>query len=62
MVWNLLADNTGNSGTLMIILLAVVLIVFMFISRRSQKKRQEETVKMLDAIKPGNKSRTRLSD
>ncbi len=59
MAWNLLAENTTNPSTwIMMALLLGVIVVFMIFSRRSQKKRQEETVKMLDAIKPGNKVKT----
>ena len=60
-LWNLLAEETeGNpwgSYILMGILL-VVIVVFMVMNRRTQAKRQEETMNMLNAIKPGNKVKT----
>lgn len=72
MNWNLLtsasetvSDSSGAGaggngwGTwLMIGVLVVILVVFMVYNRRSQKKRQQETLDMLNAIKPGNKVKT----
>ena len=61
MLWNLLAEeeqgNPWGSYILMGILL-VVIVVFMVMNRRTQAKRQEETMNMLNAIKPGNKVKT----
>ena len=67
MLFNLLTqsgtDAPQNTGThwssyIMIGVLLVIIIVFMVYNRRTQKKRQQETEKMLDAIKPGNKVKT----
>ena len=67
MLFNLLTQsgtdapqNTGAhwSSYIMIGVLLVIIIVFMVYNRRTQKKRQQETEKMLDAIKPGNKVKT----
>lgn len=59
MIWNLLSDS-NNSWSMYIMLGAIVVIfvVMMVYSRRSQKKRQQETMDMLNAIKPGNKVKT----
>lgn len=70
MIWNLLtsaseatSSGTGTGGSswgtwLMVGVLVVILVVFMVYNRRSQKKRQQETLDMLNAIKPGNKVKT----
>ncbi|MBQ8291394.1 MAG: preprotein translocase subunit YajC [Clostridia bacterium] len=69
MLFNLLsASATTSSGTgtggstwgtwLMVGILVLILVVFMVYNRRTQKKRQQETMDMLDAIKPGNKVKT----
>lgn len=70
MIWNLLTSastseatssgaETGGWGTwLMVAVLVLILVVFMIYNRRSQKKRQQETLDMLNAIKPGNKVKT----
>ena len=42
----------------MIGVLLAIIVAFMVLNRRSQKKRQEDTMKMLDAIQPGNKVKT----
>ena len=49
--------KTWESYVLMGALLAII-IVFMFLNRQTQKKRQQETMDMLNAIKPGNKVKT----
>ncbi len=38
--------------------IGAILIVFMVLNRRTQQKKQEETMKMLNAIQPGNKVKT----
>ena len=67
MFFNLLSDatssgtGTGGSGFGSWIIMGVLLLViiaFMVFNRRTQKKKQEETMKMLDAIQPGNKVKT----
>lgn len=72
MIWNLLTSASETASTssgagaggngwgtwLMIGVLVVILVVFMVYNRRSQKKRQQETLDMLNAIKPGNKVKT----
>lgn len=66
MLKGLLADSSSSSsssgskiGTIVFIVLIVVAFVAMMIfNSRSQKKRQQESQKMLDAIKPGNKVKT----
>ena len=68
MFFNLLSASNASSSTtsasspwgtwLMVGILVVILVVFMVYNRRSQKKRQQETMDMLNAIKPGNKVKT----
>lgn len=70
MLWNLLSAATSSSGSdtqpkgnmtgtyIMMAVLIVAFVAMMIFNRRSQKKRQEETNKMLDALKPGNKVKT----
>lgn len=52
--------NQGNGwGTwIMMGVLLLIIIAFMIFNRRTQKKKQQETMDMLDAIKPGNKVKT----
>lgn len=52
--------NQGNGwGTwIMMGILLLIIIAFMIFNRRTQKKKQQETMDMLDAIKPGNKVKT----
>lgn len=45
------------SVVLMVVLFGLI-IVWMVFSKRSQAKRQQETMDMLNAIKPGNKVKT----
>ncbi|MBQ7879490.1 MAG: preprotein translocase subunit YajC [Clostridia bacterium] len=56
MLSNLLAVNP-MSIVLMVVLFGLI-IVWMVFSKRSQTKRQQETMDMLNAIKPGNKVKT----
>lgn len=69
MLWNVLSaasnasSGEGSGGNpwstwIMIGFLVIILVVFMVYNRRSQKKRQEETINILNAIKPGNKVKT----
>lgn len=65
MLFNLLdsAASTGNGGSsvgtwIMMGVLFLIIIVFMVFNRQTQKKKQQETMNMLDAIKPGNKVKT----
>ena len=55
MLSNLLVNPT--SIILMVVLFGLI-IVWMVFSKRSQTKRQQETMDMLNAIKPGNKVKT----
>ena len=63
-MFNLLTTSTETpsanpwSTYIMFGVLAVIIIAFMVLNRNSQKKRQEETMKMLNAIQPGNKVKT----
>ena len=62
-MWYNFLTETEKTGTpwesylLMGALLAII-VVFMFLNRQTQKKRQQETMDMLNAIKPGNKVKT----
>lgn len=57
MLQNLMANS--NIGSIVFIVLIVAAFVAMMIfNSRSTKKRQQESQKMLDAIKPGNKVKT----
>ena len=57
MLQNLMANS--NIGSIVFIVLIVAAFVAMLIfNSRSTKKRQQESQKMLDAIKPGNKVKT----
>ena len=57
MLHNLMANS--NIGSIVFIVLIVAAFVAMMIfNSRSTKKRQQESQKMLDAIKPGNKVKT----
>ena len=63
MLFNLLTDTTESTGSpwgmyIMLGAIAVIFVVMMVYSRRSQTKRQQETLEMLNAIKPGNKVKT----
>ena len=63
MLFNLLTDTTESTGNpwgmyIMLGAIAVIFVVMMVYSRRSQTKRQQETLEMLNAIKPGNKVKT----
>ena len=63
MLFNLLTDTAENTGSpwgmyIMLGAIAVLFVVMMVYSRRSQAKRQQETMDMLNAIKPGNKVKT----
>ncbi len=63
MIWNLLSDSTaagGNDWTqyILLIVMVVAIVALLVFNRRSQKKRQQETMDMLNAIKPGNKVKT----
>ena len=57
MLQNLMANS--NIGSIVFIVLIVAAFVAMMIfNSRSTKKRQQESQKMLNAIKPGNKVKT----
>ena len=63
MLFNLLTDTPENTGSpwgmyIMLGAIAILFVVMMVYSRRSQAKRQQETMEMLNAIKPGNKVKT----
>ncbi len=63
MLFNLLTDTAESAGSpwgmyIMLGAIAVLFVVMMVYSRRSQAKRQQETMDMLNAIKPGNKVKT----
>ena len=63
MIWNLLSDSAANGGNdwtsyILLIVMVVAIVALLIFNRRSQKKRQQETVDMLNAIKPGNKVKT----
>ncbi len=63
MLFNLLTDTAENTGSpwgmyIMLGAIAILFVVMMVYSRRSQAKRQQETMEMLNAIKPGNKVKT----
>ena len=63
MIWNLLSDSTANGGNdwtsyILLIVMVVAIVALLIFNRRSQKKRQQETMDMLNAIKPGNKVKT----
>ena len=67
MVFNLLTNSTSSGATttqnptgtwIMMGVLFLIIIAFMIFNRRTQKKKQQETMDMLDAIKPGNKVKT----
>lgn len=64
MLFNLLdsssAAKSGNGASTWIMfgILFLIIIAFMVFNRRTQKKKQQETMDMLDAIKPGNKVKT----
>ena len=59
MLSNLLAESSSSWGSIVFIVLIVAAFVAMMIfNSRSNKKRQQESQKMLDAIKPGNKVKT----
>ncbi len=63
MWYNLLTETDKPTGTpwesyiLMGVILAII-VVFALLNRQTQKKRQQETMDMLNAIKPGNKVKT----
>ena len=57
MLFNLLLSEAAQSWIMIGVLLAII-VAFMVFNRRSQKKRQEDTMKMLNAIQPGNKVKT----
>lgn len=57
MLSNLLAGG-GWVSWVMMGALVVLVVVFMVFNRRTQAKRQQETMDMLNAIKPGNKVKT----
>ena len=63
MLYNLLteAESTAakpwESYILMGVIIAII-VVFAVLNRQTQKKRQQETMDMLNAIKPGNKVKT----
>lgn len=46
------------SQVIVIVLMCAGVIALMIYSGRKQKKRQQETMEMLDAIRPGNKVKT----
>ena len=46
------------SQIIIIVVMCVAVVGLMVFSGRNQKKRQQETMKMLDAIRPGNKVKT----
>ena len=56
MLANLLAVDLGSVA--MIVLMCAAVIGLMVYSSSKQKKRQQETMAMLDAIRPGNKVKT----
>ena len=58
MLYNLLAGGDKVGTYIMMGVLVAIIVVFMVLNGRTQKKRQEETMKMLNAIKPGNKVKT----
>ena len=63
MWYNLLTETDKPTGTpwesyiLMGVIVAII-VVFAVLNRQTQKKRQQETMDMLNAIKPGNKVKT----
>ena len=63
MGYNLLTETDKPTGTpwesyiLMGVIVAII-VVFAVLNRQTQKKRQQETMDMLNAIKPGNKVKT----
>ena len=56
MLANLLAVDLGSVA--MIVIMCAAVIGLMVYSSSKQKKRQQETMEMLDAIRPGNKVKT----
>ncbi len=67
MLYNVLSGATSSGAGeqpspwgswLMIGLFVAIIVVFMVFNSRTQKKRQQETMKMLNALKPGNKVKT----
>lgn len=59
MLNNLMAEGSTSIGSIIFIVLIVAAFVAMMVfNSRSTKKRQQESQKMLDAIKPGNKVKT----
>ena len=62
MLFNLLSSEptSGNpwGSYLMMGMLLLIIIAFMVMNNRSQKKRQQETMNMLNAMKPGDKVKT----
>jgi preprotein translocase subunit YajC len=56
MLSNVLASSVP--GVVLMVVLFGLIIVWMVFSKRSQAKRQQETMDMLNAIKPGNKVKT----
>lgn len=56
MLANLLAVDVGS--VVMIVLMCAAVIGLMVYSSSKQRKRQQETMEMLDAIRPGNKVKT----
>ena len=63
MWYNLLTETDKPTGTpwesyiLMGVIVAII-VVFAVLNRQTQKKRQQETMDMLNAVKPGNKVKT----
>lgn len=56
MLNGLMASNVGS--IIFIVLIVAAFVAMMVFNSRSTKKRQQESQKMLDAIKPGNKVKT----
>ena len=57
MLQNLMA-NSKIGSIVFIVLIVAAFVAMMIFNSRSTKKRQQESQKMLDAIKPGNKVKT----
>ena len=62
MWYNFLTDTDTSAkpweSYLLMGALIAIIIVFMVLNRQTQKKRQQETMDMLNAVKPGNKVKT----
>ena len=62
MWYNFLTDTDTSAKSwesyLLMGALIAIIIVFMVLNRQTQKKRQQETMDMLNAVKPGNKVKT----